>query len=294
MSRLPKFARPGRRNPLAQALTPRRRRRAAGRGADRVCRGPPPPPPTDPHDVMVVGDSVAFSFGCVLGDTIAKVNRLGLSRSTRIQRRRTSRSAPARPTDSEVLLYNTGRAGAPNCDTDAVGSRRHRPGQQAADFFVPKVVVINAGGLGDRRPLGGHAQRRAGRSVGRSRVLDLERLHAAVPEGSRQLHQRAVQRHQRVPLRGRQGHPGHGAVRRPNVARARPKRRAAGTRMLVVGAVSIESTDGEWRELHRERHRRERRAMATALPRPHVPVGYGQTGSAQRGHDVRQEPVLPW
>ena len=30
--------------------------------------GPPPPPPTDPHDVLTVGDSVSFSFGCALGD----------------------------------------------------------------------------------------------------------------------------------------------------------------------------------------------------------------------------------
>ncbi len=30
--------------------------------------GPPPPPPTDPHDVLVVGDSIAFSFACALGD----------------------------------------------------------------------------------------------------------------------------------------------------------------------------------------------------------------------------------
>src|SRR5258708_27548689 len=30
--------------------------------------GPPPPPPTDPHDVLVVGDSISFSFACGLGD----------------------------------------------------------------------------------------------------------------------------------------------------------------------------------------------------------------------------------
>src|SRR5262249_1379904 len=30
---------------------------------------PPPPPPTSgPHDVLVVGDSLSYSYGCVLGD----------------------------------------------------------------------------------------------------------------------------------------------------------------------------------------------------------------------------------
>jgi hypothetical protein len=106
--------------------------------------GPPPPPPTDPHDVMVVGDSVAFSFGCVLGETLPGV---------------TDWDCPARPGYStknlavgactiyptSVLLYNQGQAGVPNCDTAAVPPD-NRTWEQAADYYVPKVVVINTAG----------------------------------------------------------------------------------------------------------------------------------------------------
>jgi hypothetical protein len=106
--------------------------------------GPPPPPPTDPHDVLVVGDSVAFSFGCVLGDTITGDS---------------SSDCPARPGyttknmaigacttyGSQVLLYNSGTAPAPNCDTTPAGGD-NMTWTQAADFFVPKVVIINTAG----------------------------------------------------------------------------------------------------------------------------------------------------
>ncbi|HMF03240.1 MAG TPA: hypothetical protein VKH17_00385 [Acidimicrobiia bacterium] len=106
--------------------------------------GPPPPPPTDPHDVLVVGDSVAFAFGCVLGDTITGD---------------TQTSCPARPGyttknmaigacttyGTQVLLYNTGTASVPNCDTTPAGND-NMTWTQAADFFVPKVVIINTAG----------------------------------------------------------------------------------------------------------------------------------------------------
>ena len=102
--------------------------------------GPPPPPPTDPHDVLVVGDSVSFSLGCVLGDGGG------------------TPGCPARPgyttvneytggctiSPGTLELYNGGNASAPNCDTapDQFG----RTWQQAAALFVPKVVVINTAG----------------------------------------------------------------------------------------------------------------------------------------------------
>jgi hypothetical protein len=112
-------------------------------GTLSACFGPPPPS-TDPHDVLVVGDSVAFSFGCVLGDTLPGS---------------TGWSCPARPGYStknmaigacttygtEVLLYNAGRATVPNCDTTPAGFD-NMTWQQAADHFTPKVVVINAAG----------------------------------------------------------------------------------------------------------------------------------------------------
>jgi hypothetical protein len=105
---------------------------------------PPPPPPTDPHDVLVVGDSVAFSFGCVLGDAIPGIPAGG---------------CPARPGYSAknasvgactiygvtVLLYNGGTAGSPNCGP-VPAAPENRNWAQLADHYTPKVVVINTGG----------------------------------------------------------------------------------------------------------------------------------------------------
>jgi hypothetical protein len=116
-------------------------------GVLAACIGPPPPT-TDPHDVLVVGDSVSFSFGCALGDP-GELN--GVPQS----------SCPPAPgatyttrndwvgactiTPGTLSLYNGGQAGAPNCDTVGAGSRGDT-WQSDADHFVPKVVVINTAG----------------------------------------------------------------------------------------------------------------------------------------------------
>jgi hypothetical protein len=116
-------------------------------GVLAACIGPPPPT-TDPHDVLVVGDSVSFSFGCALGDP-GELN--GVPQS----------SCPPAPgatyttrndwvgactiTPGTLSLYNGGQAGAPNCDTVGAGSRGDT-WQSDANHFVPKVVVINTAG----------------------------------------------------------------------------------------------------------------------------------------------------
>jgi hypothetical protein len=106
--------------------------------------GPPPPPPTDPHDVIVVGDSVAFSFGCVLGDTLPNVTDWDCpARSGYTTKNLAVGACTIYP--SQVLLYNGGTAGVPNCDTAAVPPD-NRTWEQAADYYVPKVVVINTAG----------------------------------------------------------------------------------------------------------------------------------------------------
>ncbi len=99
--------------------------------------GPPPPPPTDPHDVLVVGDSVSFSFGCALGDGDGCPARNGYTTHNEW-------SGACTITPGTVLLYNGGVAPAPNCDTapDAQG----RTWEEAASFFTPKVVVIDVAG----------------------------------------------------------------------------------------------------------------------------------------------------
>jgi hypothetical protein len=122
-------------------------------GTLTACFGPPPPT-TDPHDVLVVGDSVSFSFGCVLGDP-GELN--GVPQSACPQ----PDTAPADGipdyttrndwvgactiTPGTLSLYNGGQAGAPNCDTVGAGSRGDT-WQSDADHFVPKVVVINTAG----------------------------------------------------------------------------------------------------------------------------------------------------
>jgi hypothetical protein len=106
--------------------------------------GPPPPPPTDPHDVLVVGDSVAFSFGCVLGDTLP--DTVGWDCPAR-PGYTTKNSAVGACTiyPTSVLLYNGGQAGVPNCDTFAAPPD-NRTWEEAANFYVPKVVIINTAG----------------------------------------------------------------------------------------------------------------------------------------------------
>ena len=108
--------------------------------------GPPPPPPPDPHDVLVVGDSVAFSFGCVLGDPGETGGVPGSAcpappdYSTRNDWTGSCTIAPG-----TLSLYNGGTAGAPNCDTAPAGSR-NQTWSEAANQNVPRVVVINTAG----------------------------------------------------------------------------------------------------------------------------------------------------
>jgi hypothetical protein len=120
---------------------------ALAAGALTACvGGPPPPPPTDPHDVLVVGDSVGFSFGCVLGDPgeVGGVPQSACPQSP-VYSTRNDWVGSCTVTPGTVSLYNGGQAPAPNCDTVAAGSRNQTWGE-AANFFVPRVVVINTAG----------------------------------------------------------------------------------------------------------------------------------------------------
>jgi hypothetical protein len=104
--------------------------------------GPPPPPPTDPHDVLTVGDSVSFSFGCALGDDGGSPADGCPARPGYTTHNEYSGACTIIPGD--VLLYNGGSAPAPNCNTST--DEQGRTWEEAANFFVPKVVVINTAG----------------------------------------------------------------------------------------------------------------------------------------------------
>lgn len=108
------------------------------------CFGGGGPPPTDPRDVLVVGDSVSYSFGCALGDTLPGVDPANCPQSPDYSAKNFSVGActiyPA-----NALLYNGGSAPVPNCNTAPAGSEQ-RTWSQAADYYVPKVVIINTGG----------------------------------------------------------------------------------------------------------------------------------------------------
>lgn len=106
--------------------------------------GPPPPPPTEPKDVLVVGDSVAFSFGCVLGDTVPGIPASGCPASPDYTTKNFAVGA-CTIYGVTVSLYNGGTAGVPNCDTVPAGAD-NRTWAQAADYYTPKVVLINTGG----------------------------------------------------------------------------------------------------------------------------------------------------
>jgi hypothetical protein len=108
--------------------------------------GPPPPPPTDPHDVLVVGDSVAFSFGCALGDP-GEINGVppGSCPSQPDYSVRNDWTGACTITPGTLSLYNGSQASAPNCDTQPAGSRNQTWADDAG-FFVPKVVIINTAG----------------------------------------------------------------------------------------------------------------------------------------------------
>jgi hypothetical protein len=112
-------------------------------GVLAACVGaPPPPPPTDPHDVLVVGDSVSFSFGCALGDSIPSSPSGCPARPGYTTKNQASGACTITPGD--VLLYNGGGAPAPNCYT--APGEQGRTWEEAADYFVPKVVVVNTAG----------------------------------------------------------------------------------------------------------------------------------------------------
>lgn len=108
--------------------------------------GPPPPPPTDPHDVLTVGDSVSFSLGCALGDPgeIAGIPP-GSCPSTPDYSTHNDWVGACTMTPGTLSLYNGGTAGAPNCNSVPAGSR-NLTWQDEANFFVPRVVVINTAG----------------------------------------------------------------------------------------------------------------------------------------------------
>jgi hypothetical protein len=113
-------------------------------GTLTACVGIKPPPPVDPHDVLVVGDSVSFSFGCVLGDAIPGIDPSGCPpRNGYTTHNEAHGGCTISP--GTILLYNSATVGVPNCDfvPDAQG----RTWSQAADTFTPKVVVINTAGF---------------------------------------------------------------------------------------------------------------------------------------------------
>jgi hypothetical protein len=109
-------------------------------GTLTACIGGPPPQPTDPHDVLVVGDSVSFSLGCVLGDghnTPGCPSRTGYTTVNEF-------SGGCTISPGTLELYNGGQANAPNCDTQP--DQHGLTWAQAAAQYVPKVVVINTAG----------------------------------------------------------------------------------------------------------------------------------------------------
>jgi hypothetical protein len=114
-------------------------------GTLAACIGPPPPT-TDPHDVLTVGDSVSFSFGCVLGDPgeLGGASQSDCPQSPDYTTRNDwVGSCTIYP--QTLSLYNGGSAPVPNCDTAAGGSRSDT-WEDEANHFVPKVVVINTAG----------------------------------------------------------------------------------------------------------------------------------------------------
>src|SRR5262245_25532493 len=104
--------------------------------------GPPPPPPTDPHDVLVVGDSVSFAFGCVLGDAGNSGNPCPANPDFSTQH---DFSGACTIAPGTLVLYNGGFAPAPSCDT-VPAAANGRTWEQAANQFTPKVAIIVTAG----------------------------------------------------------------------------------------------------------------------------------------------------
>ncbi|HKA93976.1 MAG TPA: hypothetical protein VKE97_09240 [Acidimicrobiia bacterium] len=98
---------------------------------------PPPPPPTDPHDVLVVGDSIAYSFGCVLGDSGGGAGPCpspgGFSTQNEIV-------GGCTISGGTILLYNGLTTDTPGCGDWPTSWAAH------ADKFTPKVVIIATSG----------------------------------------------------------------------------------------------------------------------------------------------------
>lgn len=99
--------------------------------------GPPPPPPTDPHDVLVVGDSISFSFACGLGDDAGSGESCpgpgGFTTASDIV-------GGCTISGGTILLYNSQTASSYGCDN--WGSAWSAD----ADKYTPKVVVIVTSG----------------------------------------------------------------------------------------------------------------------------------------------------
>ena len=102
-------------------------------GTLTACFGGSPPPP-DPHDVLVVGDSVSFAFGCVLGSDGGSGNPCPTQPDFTTQN---DFSGACTITPGTLVLYNGGAAPAPSCDT-APAAANGRTWEQAANQFVPK------------------------------------------------------------------------------------------------------------------------------------------------------------
>jgi hypothetical protein len=102
-----------------------------------ACVGPPPPPPTDPHDVLVVGDSISFSFACGLGDAAGSGESCpgpgGFTTASDIV-------GGCTISGGTILLYNGQTAGSYGCDN--WGSAWTGD----AEKYTPRVVVIVTSG----------------------------------------------------------------------------------------------------------------------------------------------------
>jgi hypothetical protein len=98
---------------------------------------PPPPPPTDARDVLVVGDSMSYSFGCVLGDDAGSGNPCpspgGFTTKSSVV-------GGCTISGGTVLFYNGVNASVYGCADWTTAWA------ELADTHVPEVVVIVTSG----------------------------------------------------------------------------------------------------------------------------------------------------